>query len=220
MECRETSASRTVHCAEAVSWLEAWSVPRATAFITSLPDVSETSFSLHDWTRWFRGTAGLILSLCPEDGVAIFYQTDIKVDGVWVDKGHLCQLASDDTEIPLLWHKIACRKPPGTLSFGRPAYSHIQCFSPRVRAVPGRASPDVLATTGRMTWSRAMGVDAAFLACRFVLEHTGCHTVVDPFCGHGTVLAVANALGLNALGVDLSPKRCRKARALTIERPG
>jgi tRNA G10 N-methylase Trm11 len=40
--------------------------------------------------------------------------------------------------------------------------------------------------------------------------------VVDPFCGHGTVLAVANALGLDALGVELSPRRCRAARALVV----
>ena len=34
---------------------------------------------------------------------------------------------------------------------------------------------------------------------------------------HGTVLAVANHLGLEAVGVELSPKRARKARNLTWE---
>jgi tRNA G10 N-methylase Trm11 len=39
---------------------------------------------------------------------------------------------------------------------------------------------------------------------------------LDPFCGVGTVLAVANALGLDALGVERSTKRCEQARQLTV----
>jgi hypothetical protein len=39
---------------------------------------------------------------------------------------------------------------------------------------------------------------------------------VDPFCGKGTLLAVANAMGFDAIGVDRSPKRCRAARALVL----
>lgn len=44
--------------------------------------------------------------------------------------------------------------------------------------------------------------------------------VIDPFCGQGTVLAVANELGMDALGVELSRKRSRQAlklRALHAE---
>jgi tRNA G10 N-methylase Trm11 len=44
--------------------------------------------------------------------------------------------------------------------------------------------------------------------------------VVDPFCGFGTVLAVANALGLDAVGVDVSPRMCRRARTLQIDLTG
>jgi tRNA G10 N-methylase Trm11 len=44
--------------------------------------------------------------------------------------------------------------------------------------------------------------------------------VVDPFCGRGTVLAVANAMGFDALGVDLGAKRCRAARALVVDDDG
>jgi tRNA G10 N-methylase Trm11 len=40
--------------------------------------------------------------------------------------------------------------------------------------------------------------------------------VVDPFCGVGTVLAVANETGLDAIGVELNRKRARKARTLTV----
>jgi tRNA G10 N-methylase Trm11 len=40
--------------------------------------------------------------------------------------------------------------------------------------------------------------------------------VVDPFCGVGTVLAAANALGLDALGVEKNRKRAEEARALVV----
>jgi tRNA G10 N-methylase Trm11 len=62
-----------------------------------------------------------------------------------------------------------------------------------------------------------MGVNACRVACRFLLDETSCRRVVDPFCGRGTVLAVANALGLDALGIELGGKRCRIARNLRVE---
>ena len=52
-------------------------------------------------------------------------------------------------------------------------------------------------------------------ACRFVLAQTGTRTVVDPFCGHGTVLAVANELGLGAIGVEIGRKRAKQAQRLS-----
>jgi predicted deacylase len=62
-----------------------------------------------------------------------------------------------------------------------------------------------------------MGLHACRAACEAVIAFTPTRVVLDPFCGHGTVLAVANALGLDAIGVELGGKRARKARALTIE---
>jgi tRNA G10 N-methylase Trm11 len=43
---------------------------------------------------------------------------------------------------------------------------------------------------------------------------------VDPFCGRGTILAVANHCGLDAVGVEISRKRARKARRLALEDTG
>ena len=40
--------------------------------------------------------------------------------------------------------------------------------------------------------------------------------VLDPFCGHGSVLAVANARGLDAYGVDLCAASCRVAVKHTV----
>ncbi|MEI8255492.1 MAG: SAM-dependent methyltransferase, partial [Deltaproteobacteria bacterium] len=43
-----------------------------------------------------------------------------------------------------------------------------------------------------------------------------CRTVLDPFCGIGSMLAVANAHGMDAVGVELSAKRAARARTLTL----
>ncbi len=96
------------------------------------------------------------------------------------------------------------------------AHAHMLAFSRSLRLPSGRSSPDVLPQMGAMPWARAMGTDACAAAARFVRDEVGCTTVVDPFCGHGTMLAVANAHGLDAVGVELSGKRVRKALALVL----
>lgn len=208
---------RTVECAEAVAWLTGREVLAGCSVVTSLPDVSEfPALSLAEWKQWFLRAAALVMARVPADGVAIFYQTDVKKAGAWVDKGYLVSRAAEEAGCEALWHKVVCRRPPGTVTFGRPAYSHLLCFSRGVRVDLGKATPDVLPEAGDVTWTRGMGVQACLAACRFIQEHTPTRTVVDPFCGHGTVLAVANALGLDAVGVELSRKRAKKARALRV----
>jgi hypothetical protein len=186
--------------------------------VTSLPDYSEfPGFSLQEWKTWFVEAAALVLRACPDEGVVIFYQTDLKHDGQWVDKGYLCQKAAEQSGHALLWHKVVCKAPAGQASFGRPGFSHLLCFSKGVRAAVAHSTADVLLSAGEVTWTRGMGVEACLQACRFILKETFTRTVVDPFCGHGTVLAVANALGLHAIGVDLGEKRARKARGLQFD---
>lgn len=208
--------SRTVICADAMPWLLERVPVVGASFITSLPDVSAFShMTLDAWKAWFRDAARRVIDATCPTGVTIFYQTDIKRDGAWVDKGYLCQRAAEEVGVELLWHKVVCRKPAGEPVFGRPGYSHMLCFAKRVRD-KAAAYPDVLRSTGEMTWSQATGVAACELACRYVLSHTATRTVVDPFCGVGTVLAVANSLGLDALGVEIANKRARKARSLAF----
>ena len=76
---------------------------------------------------------------------------------------------------------------------------------------------DVLPRMGEMPWARAMGVDACHAVARFLYAHTPCRIVVDPFCGVGTMLAVANQHGLGAIGVELSAKRAERARTLVVK---
>jgi hypothetical protein len=212
------SPRRHIVHAEALAWLDANPAEPGTSVVTSLPDVSELSeLGFEGWRGWFVGAARRILRWIPPDGVAIFFQSDIRHQGVWVDKGYLIARAAEEEGAALVWHKIVCRKEPGFPSYGRASYSHMLCISQEPRVLPRRPSPDVLPDAGFKPWSRAMGVEACRLACRYLLDETTTRVVVDPFCGHGTALAVANALGLDAIGVDVGARKCRAARNLVID---
>lgn len=57
--------------------------------VTSLPDVSEVGKPLPAWRTWFLEAARLVIDAVAEDAAALFFQSDIKRDGVWIDKGAL-----------------------------------------------------------------------------------------------------------------------------------
>jgi hypothetical protein len=201
-----------------VAWLREASFEKQHAVVTSLPDTSEfPRLELDGWRAWFVDTVALACSKLSDDAVAIFFQTDVKRQGVWIDKAFLVQLGAERAGSALLWHKIVCRAPAGVTTFGRPAYAHLLCFSKALRLAPSQSSADVLPELGSMTWPRAMGVEACAAVCRFLRAHTPCRTVVDPFCGIGTMLAVAEVYGFDAIGVELSKKRAERARILTLE---
>ena len=206
-------ASRRVIQHEALAWLDAHPAEPGASVITSLPDVSE--FPGHDievWKDWFAFAARRVMRWVPDQGVAIFFQSDIRQRGVWIDKGYLVMRAAEQEAHTIAWHKIVCRKPPGTIALGRPSYSHMIAVTRAELSAPRKPGPDVLPDAGLMTWSRAMGVSACRVACGYLRDETATTVVVDPFCGRGTVLAVANSMGLDAIGVDISSKRCRAAR--------
>lgn len=215
--------ARLVIQAEALGWLEQHAAEPHDAIVTSLPDVSELPAlgpGLDGWKRWFMDAAARLMCW-PAPGLpALFFQSDIRHHGTWIDKSFLVQCAAEHAGASLIFHKIVCRHAPGTLTQGRPSYSHLLAFQRGGDAlVPRKPSADVLPEAGEMSWSRAMGARACEAACRFLLEETRARRVVDPFCGKGSVLAAANALGLDALGVELSAKRCRAARRLGLGPP-
>ena len=234
MSCRRRApasardaAPRSVVCADALVWMAAQ--PDLPCVVTSLPDITELQgpplfiSDLEAYRAFFRNTVALIVGKLRPGCAAVFYQTDTQRDGEYVAKSVLCALGASDAGGPPLWHKVALRQAVGAVRFGKlPGFTHLVAFaSPRgglQRAPTGAAGvPDVF-ERGSMAWSRAMGVDAAVWACRFLKADLGVAEVCDPFCGSGTVLAAANYLGLAATGVDISSKMARHALVLRLYR--
>jgi hypothetical protein len=212
-----TEPRRTIVNAEAIAWLAANVADPRASVVTSLPDVSELpDLDLDGWRAWFVAAARQVIAWTPRTGASIFFQSDIRAGGIIVDKSYLVMRAAEAEGASLLWHKIVCRRPPGTISFGRPSWSHMLCIAREPRPPAHAPGPDVLPDAGFMPWSRAMGVTACRSACSYLRDEINARVVVDPFCGRGTVLAVANAMGMDAIGVELSAKRCRAARALVV----
>ena len=129
-----TMARRVVHHGDGLAFI-AQPLPADHAIITSLPDHSELpDLGVDGWRRWFVATVELACRAVADQAVAIFFQTDVKHDGRWIDKGHLVMCGAEAAGSHALWHKIACRVPPGTTTFGRPAYAHCICVS-RARSI-------------------------------------------------------------------------------------
>jgi hypothetical protein len=136
---------REVICTDAIEWLQNYSASEGASFLGSLPDYSEfPTYTLEQWKSWFIDTARLILNKTSPEGVTIFFQSDIKHEGLWVDKGYLIQKAAELEGHNLLWHKIFCRAPVGTIMFGRPSYSHMLCFSRTVVPDLAKSTADVI----------------------------------------------------------------------------
>jgi hypothetical protein len=207
------SLAEWVEHADGLAWLREHRSQPHTSVVTSLPDISELSLGFEAWQAWFTDAAALVLRWLPEGSVGIFYQSDILHAGVWVDKAYLVLRAAEAAGTPLVWHKIVCRTPPGEARFGRASYSHLLCFRRGPLPPQRHAYPDVLGSAGDKTWTRGMGIAACELACRYLQQDTLTSRVLDPFCGHGSVLAVARRMGFEVQGIELNKKRCKVARA-------
>ena len=220
---------RDVICADAIEWLNSFDKFDGSVF-TSLPDISElpnlstggVNERIVYYENWFVNTATKILKLLGDKQYAIFLQSDVRVQSEqgdvskWIDKSHLCSIASDSAKCTLMWHKVVSRKDVDARSFGRPTYSHLLCYSKNASYDSGAfATPDIF-DRGEMLWPKGIGLDCCFAGIAFLKRIAKARLVIDPFCGYGTVLAMSNALGISSLGVEISAKRCKKARSLDL----
>jgi hypothetical protein len=211
-----TGPLREVDQADAIGWMRARGRIDGACAVTSLPDVSEVNMTLPAWRAWFLGAVELVVNAVPDESAALFFQSDIKRDGAWIDKGAMVVRAAEDAGAHVLFHKIVARRPPGMLTYGRPGFTHLIAVSRAMKCPDVLPLPDIITDAGELKWIRAMGVRAAGHAVRFAKEQVGAKVIFDPFCGVGTVPAVANALGLDAIGVELSRKRCEQSRVLIV----
>lgn len=203
---------------DAVAWLAERPDQKDSSVLATIPDVSEIGVSMERWREFFLGAARAALLATPADGLTVFMQTDIKHEGRWVSKAGMVLRVADELEVPLLFHKIVCRRPPGSLMHGRPGYSHILAFSRLARDDRAYPTPDVLPDLGVMPWSHSIGTRAAETAVTAVRRLAPATTrIVVPFCGIGTILAVANAHGFTVVGIERNRKRAEAARTFELE---
>src|ERR1700689_1896235 len=110
---------RTVVQADAIAWMAENEAPNRSSVVTSLPDVSELSqLDFDAWREWFLAAVRRVVRWVPAGGVAIFYQSDIRIAGAWIDKGYLVMRGAEEERANIVFHKVVCRKPAGTIGMG------------------------------------------------------------------------------------------------------
>ena len=214
MKTRKTRKAKTpereIFCQDAIPWLEKQS--KLDSIVTSIPEMDELDMSFAEYIPFFRHAAELCLKAVKDKGYCIFLQTDRKYKG-WVDKSYLISDEANKLGMRMIWHKIALRTEVGKADLYRPTYSHMLCYS---KDGPiGIPVADVV-YRGEVTYPNAFGLDAVKLVLEFLKKHK-IKRVVDPFVGSGTVVAVANAMGMKAIGVDIDKQQCKKAEKLKLE---
>lgn len=175
----------------------------------------EGTRTLQGYLDFFRRAATLCLRAVKPTGYVIFLQTDRKYKG-WIDKSAVLSEEAAKQEMRMIWHKIALRTEVGKADLYRPTYSHMVCYSTAGKI--GVPTANVV-HRGPVTYPNAFGVDAVRHVLTFVQRTWSSRrgpVIVDPFVGSGTVVAVANALGMNAIGIDLDANQCKLARTSSI----
>lgn len=201
--------TRRVLCQDALKWLE--NNDDIDCIITSMPEMEEVNLKIKEYEAFFRKAARACFSSMNDEGYCIFLQTDRKHHG-WVDKGYWITDEGRNLGFHTVWKKIALTKEVGKADLFRPTYSTMLCFTKEAKV--GKLLPDVI-YSGDKTYTHAFGVESVSLCVDYV-KSQGVKKIVDPFCGSGTTLAVANKMGLDAIGVDISKEACEMARKLKI----
>lgn len=111
-----------------------------------------------------------------------------------------------------MWHKIELRRAVGKVDLFRPGYRHVLAFGDG-RCRIGKRRPDVF-SEGSVLYKNGNGIASAFEAVRLARLNNPGATIVDPFCGRGTVIKVAQDEDMNALGIDIDERQCEIARVL------
>lgn len=196
--------TRLVLCEDAVAWLRRH--PDSGTVVTSPPDAGELGVSLDAWRPWFLDALDACFAAAGSRP-AVFYLSDRKASGRVFSKAAMALSQAEAAGLDLLWHKVVLRRGVGKVNLHRPGFDHLLAFGgPSCR--PGKATPDVM-ERGPALWLHGFGLHAARVAVELAAQHGD--TVIAPFCGKGTILAVADERGLRSVGIDNSEELCREA---------
>jgi hypothetical protein len=207
-------AARFVNVADADPWLEETrlALGRAGRFavVAVLPDAEEVDMKQGAWALWFSRMVSTCFYAARRAPV-VFALTDRRIDGTWVDKAAAVEHARPTSpRAPLVLHRIALRRPVGVVDLKRPTYTHVLAFGGR----PGIRTADVFAG-GHALWRNGVGIQTAREIASWLAQQE-IDGVLNPFCGHGTLLAACSEVGLPAYGCDTNAVRAEIARAVDI----
>ncbi len=176
--------------------------------ITSLPDMDEVNLSLGEWIDWVGEISDALCDSLDDNGIIFFYQTDRKYKGSIIDKKTLISRSFIDNGFNEVMSKIVLRQKINTVALFRPAYTNLFAFSKKLKS--GRPTPDVI-DSGIMLYNDAMGFNAVKICIDYIRLQKIDNPVVDPFCGAGSVMKVANDNGFDAVGVDILEEMITKS---------
>lgn len=202
--------SREIICQDALKWLKsAKSVPNV---VTGICDLDEMpNYNMQQYLTFFKQITTQICNKLQPGCYAIFIQTDRKWQRQWIDKSYIISDIANKAGLKMIWHKIVLHRGVGATHLQRPTYAHMLCYSRD--GTTGAATPDVI-DVGKKLYKNATPTSAANVALDFVKRYSKVKTVLDPFVGQGTIVALANQRGLDAIGIDIDPEQCEKARVL------
>lgn len=206
---------RVIIEADALEWLK--DHQDVGSIVTSMPDMEETSHTADAYPEWFFNAAIACFESTSQGHPTIFYQTDRLHKGKRISKAHILFDAAFEAGRRVVWHKIVLRRDPGKIDLRRPGYTHLLAFGDE-SVTAGKATPDVF-DRGGVLYPNGMGVTAATTALAMAERHG--LRVCDPFCGRGTVPALAEHMSFNRIvGVDIDPAQVAAAKATRLHRGG
>lgn len=199
--------------ADALEWLK--NHQGVGSIVTSLPDMDETGFNEAEYREWFPEAANQCFYAASKGHPIIFYQTDRLYKGKRISKASMIMRMADVWDFQIVYHKIVLRRDPGKIDLRRPGYSHLICFGGD-GVTAGKATPDVF-HAGGVLYPNGTGLAAATVALQTALRHGT--KVCDPFCGRGTIPALAEGMGFEkVVGVDIDPSQCEAARTIRMQK--
>ena len=206
--------SKEIIQADACKWL--YKNKGLGAVITSPPDAEEVNKSIEDWREWFLMAVELCFTATKKDTPTIFYVTDRKHNSEVISKPEIIFQAARNLKRKLMFHKIALRKPVNSVELHRPSYTHLLAFNTINKAYPTNIQGADVFERGKVIYKNAMGLSAAITSVKYAKLFTD--TIINPFCGSGTVLAVAETYGVNSIGIELLDEQIKLSKGIKISK--
>jgi hypothetical protein len=206
--CTVPVSDRIIICGDSLTILSKQDLEPMNIF-TGMPDNTEMNLDYKQYEEYRNKILPRIFEL-GKDNILLFTQTDKKAtyEGEWFDKISIIYKYARIYSLKLIFHNIALY----THEDGFPQYQHYLCFSNKLQPQKNR-----LLLGGDKLYKNGTPFGIILDALKF-LTKSDCKAVLDPFCGKGTNLALANLFGICGVGIDIDPLQCRDSMNLCLEK--